>query len=71
MSDNVIEPRDWVWKLVERDVDKYWRGEQREMCAANVGQAIAWGLYDEVDDIKRCWAEAQQVKARREQKEGA
>ena len=54
---------DFLWKLVARDLDRFLSGEEREMCAANVGRAIGFGLSSEIGPIKQCWAEAQRVKA--------
>ena len=61
---------DFLWKMVERDIDKFFKGE-REMCAANVGRALGFGLLSEIDKIKACWVEAHRVKAAKMQKEGA
>jgi hypothetical protein len=73
MSAEIITPYDWVWRLVRRDIGKFWRDEQREMSAANVGQAIGFGLTDQIEPIKACWAEAQKIKAakQQQQQEGA
>jgi hypothetical protein len=68
MSAQIITPYDFLWRLVQRDIDAFWRGE-REMSAANVGRAIGFGLLDQIEPIKACWAEAQKIKAAKQQQQ--
>jgi hypothetical protein len=67
----VFSSYDFLWRLVRRDIDAFFGGE-RDMCQANVGRAIGFGLFDQIEPIKACWADAQKIKAaQQQQKEGA
>jgi hypothetical protein len=68
MSAQIITPYDFLWRLVRRDIAAFFRGE-REMCLANVGRAIGFGLMDQIEPIKACWAEAQRMKAAKQQQQ--
>ena len=70
MSAQIITPYDFLWRLVQRDIDAFWHRGEREMCGANVGRAIGFGLLDQIEPIKACWAEAVKIKAAKQQREG-
>lgn len=71
MTAQVILPKDFLWKLVERDIDAFFKGE-RDMQSANIGRALGFGLPEEIEPIKDCWAEARKLRAERQRhQEGA
>lgn len=72
MTDNVFSAFDFLWKLVERDMKAFLKGEHREMEQANIGRALGFGLASEIPGIREAWADARRLKAEREQhREGA
>jgi hypothetical protein len=67
----LFEPEDFVWKLMERDLNAFFKGDI-DMEKANVGRALMYGLRDLIPNIRACWAEAREMRAKRErQKEEA
>jgi hypothetical protein len=59
-----FDRRDFLWKrIIQPDIAKFLDGRQREMCAANIGRALGFGLFDEIEPIRACWAKAEQMKA--------
>jgi hypothetical protein len=71
MAAQIFSKTDFLSKLVERDIDSFLNGRDREMCQANIGRALGFGLFDQIDAIRGAWAEAERVKAKQQQAEGA
>jgi hypothetical protein len=64
---NKFSPSEFIWKLVARDIDAFWKGGL-DMELGNVGRALSFGLLNEIEPIRDCWAEARKVHAERKQK---
>ncbi|WP_426410040.1 hypothetical protein [Bradyrhizobium ganzhouense] len=71
MSARIFSSTDFLWKLIERDIDAFLTGREREMEAANIGRAIGFELFDQIEAIRGAWAEARRVKEKQQQAEGA
>jgi hypothetical protein len=64
-----FDPEDFLWDLVERDVQAYLRGDPRLGMneEGNIGRALGFRLQHHIPAIRECWAEARRVKAKRDQ----
>ena len=69
----VFDRRDFLWKLVERDLVAYLKGGP-DMELVNRGRMLSLRDPSEVSEVRRCWAEARVVRAenlrRKEEREG-
>ncbi|MFB9262835.1 hypothetical protein ACFFWD_06555 [Bradyrhizobium erythrophlei] len=62
MTAQIFSSHDFLWKLVERNIAAFLDGRERDMELANIGRAIGFGLLDQIEPIKDCWAEARKMK---------
>jgi hypothetical protein len=66
--------RDFLWKMVERDIAAYLKGGE-DMELADWGRMLILRDPAEVEGVRACWAEARRVREenrkRKEEREGA
>jgi hypothetical protein len=68
---NVFDRRDFLWKMVERDLTAFLKGGP-DMELANRGRMLSLRDPSEVQKVQNCWADARRIRSQREQqREGA
>jgi hypothetical protein len=61
-----IKKHDYLWdRIIQPDLSAFLAGRGRNMCDANIGRALGLGLFNQIANIRGCWAEAERVKALR------